>query len=186
MTGQPRAHFVDALARLAGALSALCLAAMVLVLGATLVGRPFGVLVPSSEEIVTFLMVGMAFFGIVYAYVEGAHVRVDTLHRRLPARLRHGLEIVSHVGAAALCATIAYQAGRLTWTAYRFHDLSDGLIPIPMWIPLLTVPLGFGLFALMLLRDAGRIVAGRELRFGIGEKDEAVALASAATRGDIE
>ena len=44
---------MDGLIRVAGALSAACLAAMVGVLVATLLLRPFGVLVPSSEEIVT-------------------------------------------------------------------------------------------------------------------------------------
>lgn len=171
---------VDRLVRWSGALSALCLAAMVLVLAATLALRPFGKLVPSSEEIVTFLMVGMAFFGICYTYLERAHVRVDTLFKRLPFGLQRGVEVASHLSAAILCASIAFEGGGITWTAYKFHDLSDGLIPIPMWIPLLTVPLGFGLLALVLLRDGGLIIAGRSLQFGISEKDEAVSLATAS------
>ena len=55
---------MDPLVRFSGALAALSLSAMVVVLAATLVLRPLGILVPSSEEIVTFLMVAMAFFGI--------------------------------------------------------------------------------------------------------------------------
>ena len=175
---------MNALARLAGALSAICLAAMVLVLAATLAGRPLGILVPSSEEITTFLMVGMAFFGIVYAYAEGVHVRVDTLHRRLPAGLRRAIEIACHLGAAALCAVVAFHSGRLAWTAWRFHDVSDGLVPIPMWIPMAALPLGFGLLALVLLRDGARLVAGGSVAFGVSEKDEAVTLAAAAGVGE--
>jgi TRAP-type C4-dicarboxylate transport system permease small subunit len=175
---------LNALTRLAGLLAALCLAGMVVVLGATLVGRPFGLLVPSSDEITTFLMVGMAFFGIVYAYAEGVHVRVDTLHRRLPPALRRSVEIACHLGAAALCAVVAFQSGRLAWTAWRFGDVSDGLVPIPMWIPMAALPLGFGLLALVLLRDGGRLLAGGSVAFGVSEKDEAVTLAAAAGGGD--
>ena len=168
---------MDPLIRFSGALAALSLSAMVVVLAATLVLRPFGILVPSSEEIVTFLMVAMAFFGIAYTYLERAHVRVDTLHRRLSPAVRHGVEVISHLGAAALCAGVAWQAGSLAWTAYRFNDLSDGIIPIPMWIPLATVPLGFALLTLALLQDAGRLMNGSVLRFATSEKDDAVALA---------
>ena len=168
---------MDTLARCAGVLSALCLAAMVAVLAATLALRPLGVLVPSSEEIVTFLMVGMAFFGIAYAYLEGVHVRVDTLHRRLPEATRRAVDILGHFGAAVLSGTIAFHAARLTWTAYRFNDLSDGLVPIPMWIPMSTVPLGFALLGLVVLRDGVRLAAGREVRSDVSERDEAVSLA---------
>jgi TRAP-type C4-dicarboxylate transport system permease small subunit len=169
---------MDGLIRVAGALSAACLAAMVGVLVATLLLRPFGVLVPSSEEVVTFLMVAMAFFGFVYAYAARAHVRVDTLHRRLPPGLRRSVELASHAGAAALCAAVAWHGAVLAWTAFRFNDLSDGLIPIPMWIPLCTLPIGFVLLALALARDGWRIARGREVTFAVGDKEEALSLAA--------
>jgi TRAP-type C4-dicarboxylate transport system permease small subunit len=170
---------MNASIRLAGAISACCLAAMVAVLVATLALRPFGILVPSSEEIVTFLMVGMAFFGFVYAYAGRAHVRVDTLHRRFPPRLRRAVEIASHAGAALLCAFVAYEGALLAWTAFRYNDLSDGLIPIPMWIPMSALPVGLSLFACALVRDGLRIAAGGSVTFAVSDKDEAVALAAA-------
>jgi TRAP-type C4-dicarboxylate transport system permease small subunit len=168
---------MDHVIRISGAFSALCLAGMVVVLLATLVLRPFGVLVPSSEEIVTFLMVGMAFFGFVYAYAAGAHVRVDTLYRRLRPAIGRTVEIASHFGAALLCAVVAYNGAKLAWTAFQFNDLSDGLIPIPMWIPMSSVPLGFTLLALAILRDGMQIIAGRNIRFAVSEKEEALSLA---------
>jgi TRAP-type C4-dicarboxylate transport system permease small subunit len=171
---------MDRLIRGAGVLSVLCLAAMVLVLVATLVLRPMGVLVPSSEIIVTFLMVGMAFFGLVYAYAEGVHVRVDALYKRIPGRLKRTVDLLSHLGAALLCGAIMVYSAQLTWTAWRFNDLSDGLVAIPMWIPLATVPVGFGLWMLALLRDVTRILRGQAVRFAVSEMDGAQALAAAA------
>jgi TRAP-type C4-dicarboxylate transport system permease small subunit len=168
---------MDHVIRISGAFSALCLAGMVVVLLATLVLRPFGVLVPSSEEIVTFLMVGMAFFGFVYAYAAGAHVRVDTLYRRFSPTIGRTVEIASHFGAALLCAVVAYNGAKLAGTAFEFNDLSDGLIPIPMWIPMSSVPLGFTLLAFAILRDGLQIMAGRNIRFAVSEKEEAISLA---------
>jgi len=169
---------MDRLIRCAGALSVLCLCGMVLVLAATLVLRPVGILVPSSEIIATFLMVGMALFGFVYAYAERVHIRVDTLHRRIPAVPRRWIEVVSHFGAAVLCAFITHHSAGIAWMAFRFNDLSDGLVAIPMWIPLGAMPVGFGLLTLALLRDGARLLRGQEVRFGTSEKEDAVALAS--------
>jgi TRAP-type C4-dicarboxylate transport system permease small subunit len=173
---------MNGLIRIAGAISAFCLAAMVGVLVLTLSLRPFGILVPSSEEIVTFLMGGMAFFGFVFAYAERVHVRVDTLHRRLAPRVRRIVEIVSHAAGTLLCGAVAYNGAELAWTAYRFNDLSDGLIPIPMWLPMGALPLGFALLALALLRDGLRIAAGRQMQFAVSEKEEALSLAVDAKR----
>ena len=50
-------------------------------------------------------------------------------------------------------------------------------MPIPMWIPMSTVPLGFALLGLVVLRDGVRLVAGREVRSDVSERDEAVSLA---------
>jgi TRAP-type C4-dicarboxylate transport system permease small subunit len=168
---------MDRLARVAGALSALCLAGMVGVLVATLALRPLGILVPSSEEFVTFLMVGMAGFGFVYAYVHGAHVRVDTLYRRLRGSAQRAVDVASHLLAALLCAGVAFAGGRLAWTAFRFNDLSDGLVPIPMWIPMSALPIGLALLAAFLVRDGLRSLAGQRLRFAVSEREEALSLA---------
>ena len=102
-----------------------------------------------------------------------------------PALIRRAVDILGHFGAAVLSATIAFHAARLTWTAYRFNDLSDGLVPIPMWIPMSTVPLGFALLGLVVLRDGVRLVAGREVRSDVSERDEAVSLAVDPVERDV-
>lgn len=164
------------ISRVAGLVAALCLAGMVLVVVTAIVARPFGHLVPSSDEITTFLMVGMAFFGFVYAYREGAHVRVDTLFRCLPAGAKNVLEILSHGAAATLALTLAIYSGELTRQAYVFNDLSEGLLAIPMWIPMIAMPIGFALFALALAYDAIRICRRERVVFAVSERDEALSL----------
>ena len=52
---------MNAIPRIAGALAAVCMAGMVLLLLAELALRPFGVLVRSADDFTTFLMVAAAF-----------------------------------------------------------------------------------------------------------------------------
>lgn len=177
---------MNLISRVAGLVAALCLAGMVLVVIAAIVARPFGRLVPSSDEITTFLMVGMAFFGFVYAYREGAHVRVDTLFCFLPAGTKHVLEILSHSAAAALALALTIYSGELTRQAYIFHDLSDGLLAIPMWIPMIAMPIGFALFALALAYDGIRICRRERVVFAISERDEALSLVAERQDGGTQ
>jgi TRAP-type C4-dicarboxylate transport system permease small subunit len=135
-----------------------------------------GILVPSSDDIATFLMVGMALFGFVYAYREGAHVRVDTLFRLLPKLLQHGVELFNHFAAALLCLALAFFSAKLTHQVYKFNDLSDGLLPIPLWIPMATIPVGFLLFAALLAADCVRILRRQRVMFAVSDRDEALSL----------
>ncbi len=167
----------------AGAVAAACMAGMVLLLLAQIVVRPFGILIPSAEDIATFLMVAAAFLGAVHAYAAGSHVRVDLAVQRLPARVQRPIEIVSLVGATALLAWLAFRSAQLAYFAYRFHDMSDTLVPVPLWIPMGVVPIGLGLFALATAVDAVTGLRGGEMRRTEGEKEEAIELVRGAVAG---
>jgi TRAP-type C4-dicarboxylate transport system permease small subunit len=165
---------------IAGVIAALCMAAMALLLLAEILLRPFGVLVPSADDFTTFLMIGVGFFGFVHAFHEGAHVRVDLLFRRLPARIQHGLQVASLFLAALLLAGLTLGSAEMTWAAYRFHDVTDTLIPVPMALLLGSATLGLGLFTLLCLWSGLRSLAGGAITFAVGEKEEAMALARAS------
>jgi TRAP-type C4-dicarboxylate transport system permease small subunit len=91
--------------------------------------------------------------------------------------LRRPIEIVSLVGATVLLAWLALKSAQLAWSAYRFHDMSDTLVPVPLWIPMGVVPVGLALFALATAVDAVTGLRGGEMRRTEGEKEEALELA---------
>lgn len=172
-----RQYEMKIVSNIAGIIAALCMAGMTVLLLAEIALRPFGILVPSANDFATYLMIGVAFFGFVHAFEAGAHVRVDLVYRHLPAGVQQAVECLSLAIAAVLLAALTYGAGHLAWTAYRFHDVSDTLIPIPMVVPLGAATLGLGLFALVAAMSAYGVVRGRSVVFAISEKDEALALA---------
>jgi TRAP-type C4-dicarboxylate transport system permease small subunit len=162
---------------IAGVIAALCMAAMALLLLAEIILRPLGILVPSADDFATFLMIGVGFFGFVHAFHEGAHVRVDLLFRRLPARVQHGMQTMSLFLAALLLAGLTAGSAEQAWTAYRFHDVTDTLIPVPFALLLGSATVGLALFALLCLMTGLRALRGSPTVFAVGEKDEAMALA---------
>ncbi len=160
------------------------MAGMVLLLLAELALRPFGVLVPSADDFTTFLMVAAAFLGFVHAYAHGQHVRVELLVKRIPDRLRRPVEIVSLVAASVLLGWLTVTSAGLTWSAYRFHDMSDTLVPVPLWIPMGIVPVGLAVFAIATAGDAVIALLGGALRHSESEQEEALELASGISNGE--
>jgi TRAP-type C4-dicarboxylate transport system permease small subunit len=157
----------------AAVLACALLAAMVVVMLAAIVLRQFGILMPGSEEISTFAMVGMAFLGLPYAYRSGAHVRVETLLTRLSERTKARLNIWCVVVSAVICAVFCYFVYGLVRDSYQFGDVSEGLLAIPRWIPQLPILIGLLLLTLALLDDLLILVAVRKASFEQPQADGA-------------
>lgn len=109
--------------------------------------------VPASDDFSGYGLVAVLFLGLAPAYRRGEHIRVGLIVDRLRGRVRHGLEIVLLALAFVAIAWAAFWCGRLAWDSWRFHDVAQGLIAVPLWIPQLAMPLGLGVFAAALLED---------------------------------
>lgn len=160
------------------------MAGMVLLLLTELALRPFGVLVPSADDFSTFLMVAAAFLGFVHTYAHGQHVRVDLLLKRLPPPVRRPVEIASLAVATALLVWLTFTSAQIALSAYRYHDMSDTLVPVPLWIPMGIVPVGLALFAIATAGDALVALTGGALRHSESEQEEALELAAGTSAGE--
>ena len=118
---------LSACIKLFNIMACVLLLAMVVVMFLAIVMRQFGVLIPGSEEIATFSMVGVAFLGLPGVYTAGMHVRVETLYSRLAAPRQKALDIWCLAVAIAVCLVFAYFTGLLAWDSYRLGDAAFGL-----------------------------------------------------------
>ena len=162
---------LSACIKLFNIMACVLLLAMVVVMFLAIVMRQFGVLIPGSEEIATFSMVGVAFLGLPGVYTAGMHVRVETLYSRLAAPRQKALDIWCLAVAIAVCRVFAYFTGLLAWDSYRLGDAAFGLLAIPLWIPQLPMPLGLGLLILVMLDDIVRLVNGEKASFLLNAKE---------------
>jgi hypothetical protein len=88
---------LDFLYKACGVLAAIALAGIAVLILAQIVGRFFGLLVPSANEIAGFLMAASSFLALGYAFRSGSHIRVTMLLSRLPVRARRALELEQRV-----------------------------------------------------------------------------------------
>jgi TRAP-type C4-dicarboxylate transport system permease small subunit len=127
--------------------------------------------VPMTYEVGSFMMVFVVFLAMAYTQRAGAHIRVEFLTSRLPARVRMILDIVASILGVLLYATIAYQGFKWSWTSWKVGDYVAGLVNIPRWPSQFAVPIGAAILCLQFVADvAWRL---RELKSGPqGNADE--------------
>ncbi|MEQ3551924.1 TRAP transporter small permease [Pseudonocardia nematodicida] len=101
-----------------------------------------------------YVLIGLFFLGLAYTVREGAHVRIDLVHRRLGPGGRRVLAIGGSVLTATFLALVAYGGLQLALKAARMGDVplaaaSD--LSWPVWTSIAMVPLGAGLAVLRVL-----------------------------------
>jgi len=96
---------------------------------------------------------GLLFFALVmlsfgYAYLRDAHVRIDLLSQRMPARARAAIELAGCAAVLApFCAVLLWYGAESAWQSFlQGERLASGDWPL-QWLVRLLVPCG----ALLLL-----------------------------------
>lgn len=104
-----------------------------------------------TDEISGYVMAGVASFAAGYALVERAHIRIDILHRRLPAVGRTLLDILSLGGLFAVSLALLYHGGGVLSKSLSAGSTANTPLETPLWIPQLIWLLGWVWFAVAAL-----------------------------------
>ena len=156
---------VDRLYRLAVWLSALCLVLIAVLVGAQLAARlidealklfglaPFGLVILSLAEIAGYLLAAASFLALAGTLKGGAHIRVTMVLSAFGERARRWLELWAFAFASAFCAYMTWSIGKFAWDSYRFHEVSPGVIPVPLAIPQAAMALGIAVLTIALIDE---------------------------------
>lgn len=149
---------LDGLYLAAGAVGALFVALICVLMIWQSVAREFGVSTGAVNDIVSWFCAAAGFFTMAHAFKHGDFVRVTLLMDKLPTSWRRVLELMSLGVACVAVAYLCWWACRFTYDSWRFHELAQGLLPIPIWIPQSSFALG-SLLLLVAVVDEFVIVA---------------------------
>ena len=140
---------VDRVARAVEIALALALIAAVALNFVNVVGRyAFGRSLLAGDEVQTYLMVYMAFLGAALASWRGLHLKMDVLSKNLPLKIQQLLTWIEFALTVVLGGLVTWVATRYVMQMYALGAKSQ-TAQVPMWIPHLAVPLGFGLLVLL-------------------------------------
>lgn len=168
-------RLIDGLFAASGALAAIFLLLIGLLVVAQIVGRLFGVLVPSADEFAGYCLAASSFLALGQALRTNSHIRVTLLLQRLQPRRRRAAEIWCLAVGSALSAYLAWFVIEMVWQSFAFGDLTQGLVPIPLWLPQLGMAIGVCMLTLAFLLDLIRVLAGEAASYaGKGESVERI------------
>lgn len=158
----------------AGAAAGLCLVIMALLILAQIVGRWFGVVIPSTEDFSGFLLASASFLALAYTLRSGGHIRVSLVITHLQGRARRLVEGVVLLLALLLVGYAAWSTLLLVLESYRFEELSQGYIPVLLWIPQMPMAVGLLVLEIALLDEWVLLLRGEQPRY-MGHEEPSVA-----------
>ncbi len=136
---------------------------------AQILGRLAGFAAYSFDDFAGFSMAASSFLGLAYTLRASEHIRMTlVLHHTRPP-LRRALEVVCLVVATSLVGLFAWFTCDMTLTSYQLGDVSQGLVPVPLWIPQSGMALGLVVLAIAFVDDLVAALRGRPTSYADSE-----------------
>ena len=153
-------RLLDRLINAAGALAAVCVFLIFVLMIVAGVGRQLNLRVSGVNDVVSWLCAAAAFFAMAHAFRHGDFVRVTLLLEKVPTRLRRALDAVCLAIAAVAVGYLTWWATAFTYESYAFAEMATGLVVIPIWIPQSTFVIGCWLLLAAVLDELVTVAQG--------------------------
>ncbi len=107
------------------------------------------------EEYTSYLYMVIVYMGFAYATRVDAHITVDFVAKRLPRRVRNGLEVMNSSLALIAFGVYFWYLWRYLGDSIRGGWKAETIFETPLWIPVTIMMIGLVVFCLEI---AARIV----------------------------
>jgi len=162
------------LERLEEGLIAILLAVMTIITFVQVIARyVFNYSFVWALELVTFLFAWLIFLGMCYGVRMGSHIGVDALVKTLGPRAARIVTAFATALCIAYAGIVFFGSWRYVTKMYEIGTYAQDL-PIPLWVPRLALPVGFGLLGIRFAEVLYRVLAGKEAHLLGDEAEEAL------------
>jgi TRAP-type C4-dicarboxylate transport system permease small subunit len=162
---------LDRLYALSGALAAVCLAAVCAMMLAQSIGREIGVLVRGADDITSWLTAASAFLALGHTFRHGELVRVGLWIENLAPRARRRAELAALSITLLFVGAMVWAVAKFVFESWKFNEVAQGLIKIPIWIPQLAFLLGVAIFFIAVLDEWVTVLHGRKPAYQMAEEE---------------
>jgi len=128
-------------------------------------GRPVGLNIPAGDDFTSWCMAAMAFLGLAHTFRSGEMIRVGLLIDLIEGRARHVIEIACLVVGVGFIAFFSWNAVLLTYDSWRFHEMSQGVIAVPIWVPQLGYAGGLVILLVAFVDELWHVLRGNPPRY---------------------
>lgn len=106
-----------------------------------------------QTDFVIYAATGSVFLGAAYVLSQKGHVGVDFIQSMLTGGVRRFVDRAAMVLGFIFCAVMAYASWHYFHEALTQGWRTETVWAIPLWIPTLPLPLGFGLLCLQYVAE---------------------------------
>ncbi|MCC6610899.1 MAG: TRAP transporter small permease [Burkholderiales bacterium] len=152
---------LDLLYKISGFLAGFFLVAIAVLIAGEIVGRELGLEVRSFDDFSGFCLAATSFLGLAYTFRANEHIRMTLLLHHLRGSARRAFELASLGVAAFLAGYFAWYSCEMTVVSWQIHDVSQGLIAVPLWIPQSGMALGLLVLFIAVVDDLVSALRGR-------------------------
>jgi len=164
-------RFLDRLYTASGALAALCLASICVLMLAQAIGREFGLLIRIADDLTSWLCAASAFFALGHTFRHGELVRVALFIDLLRPGARRAAEIATLAVAALFVGYMVWAVTKFVYESWKYKEVAQGLVKIPIWIPQLCFVLGVLIFFVAILDELVLVLRNRKPTYQLAEED---------------
>ncbi len=120
-----------------------------------------------QTEAVIYLMVAATLIGLPYVQQLRGHVNVDLFPLALPPRARYVLCIITLSVSILIVGVMLFYGFEYWHFAWDRGWRSDTVWGVRLWIPYLSIPVGFALLMLQLVADLVAVIIKVDKPFGL-------------------
>ena len=117
--------------------------------------------IPSYADFSGFMLAGATFLAMAHTLRAGGHIRVNLVVCRLPQTAQFIAEFFVLIAAVGLIGYATYFMGALVVESVHYGDVSNGIIPVPLWIPQSVAAFGIALLLVAVVHTFFELVAAR-------------------------
>jgi len=148
-----------------GVLACLFLIAIALLTLLSVAARMFNLEIYSLDEFTGWSMAASTFLGLASTLRRNEHIRVSLLLERLSPGHRKFAELACLIVATAFMCLFAWQAVSGAATSYEFEEVTQGMVPVPLWIPQSGMAIGAVIMFVALADDLIGAMAGKKASY---------------------
>lgn len=137
------------------------------------VGREIGFNFRGAVDLTSWSNAATAFLGLAYTFKHGDVIRVALLLEKLQGRPRWIAEVVCLAVACVFVGYAVYAAIDFVIGSYDMHDMTEGLLVIPLWIPQISVVVGLVILLIAVVDELVLVSLGQEATYAIAAREKA-------------
>lgn len=145
---------LDALYGASSGLAALFMIAIAAIVLVQIVTRSVSTRIVGLDDFAAWSMAATVFLALPGTLSKGGHIRVLLFVQALPRGIGRAVAVASALIGLCISIWAARSVIEFVWASYRFGDVTQGELVLPLWLPQLSIAVGFGLLALAFAEHA--------------------------------